>query len=146
MSYRHIIGKCKDGFIVYEEGLFTGLMDSEGNVVISTERHYRSVGDFVNGVAIVYHYDRKPDEGGWGLVDEQGVEICECKYWHIQLLAGSLYKVQVTPGGKENLMWNDGKLVFEESYGSLFGYRHGYIIACNTLRKTKTTPTRYLYG
>ena len=146
MSDRHIIGKREDGFIVYEEGLFAGLMDNEGNVVISTEKHYRFIGDFVNGVAIVYHYDRKPDEGGWGLVNEQGVEICECKYWHIQLLAGSLYKVQVTPGGKENLMWNDGKLIFEESYGSLFGYRHGYIIACNTIRKTKTTPTRYLHG
>lgn len=146
MSDRHIIGKREDGFIIYEEGLFAGLMDNEGNVVISTERHYRSIGNFNNGVAIVYHYDRKPDEGGWGLVDEQGDEVCECKYWYIKLLAGTLYQVQVTPGGKENLMWNNGKLIFEESYGSLFGYRHGYIIACNTIRKTKTTPTRYLHG
>lgn len=146
MSDRHIIGPRDDGFIVYEEGLFIGLMDNEGNVVISTERHYRSIGDFMNGVAIVFHYDRKPNEGGWGLVNEQGDEVCDCKYWHIKLLAGSLYLVQVTPGGKENLMWNDGKLIFKESYGSLFGYRHGYIIACNTIRKTKSTPTRYLHG
>ena len=67
MSDRHIIGKREDGFIIYEEGLFAGLMDNEGNVVISTERHYRSIGNFNNGVAIVYHYDRKPDEGGGGL-------------------------------------------------------------------------------
>ena len=146
MSDYHIIGPREDGYIVYEEGLFMGLMDNERNVVISTERHYRSIYNFSNGVAIVYYYDRKPDEGGWGLVDEQGNEVCECKYWYIELLAGSLYRVQVTPGGKKNLMWNDGKLIFKESYGSLYGYRHGYIIASNTIRKTKTTPTRYLKG
>ena len=146
MSDHHIIGPRDDGYILYEEGLYSGVMDTEGNIVVSTEKHYRTIYDFVNGVAIVYHYDRKPDEGGWGLVNEQGNEVCTCKYWYIKLLAGSLYLVQVTPGGKENLMWNDGKIIFKESYGSLYGYRNGYIIACNTIRKTKTTPTRYLKG
>lgn len=148
MSDRYITGPREDGFIGYEEGLYMGLMDNEGNVIISTERHYRNIYNFDGGVAIAYLYDgdRKPNEGGWGLIDEQGRELCEFKYWYIELLAGTLYKVQVTPGGKENLMWNDGRVVFEESYGVLFGYRHGYIIACNTIRKTKTTPTRYLHG
>ena len=146
MSDYHIIGPREDGYIVYEEGLFMGLMDNEGNIVISTDKHYRSIDVFINGVAIVYYYDHKPEEGGWGMIDIQGNEVCECKYWYIELLAGSLYRVQVTPGGKENLMWNGGKLIFKESYGSLYGYRHGYIIASNTMRKTKTTPTRYLKG
>lgn len=101
MSDHHIIGPRDDGYILYEEGLYSGVMDTEGNIVVSTEKHYRTIYDFVNGVAIVYHYDRKPDEGGWGLVDEQGNEVCACKYWYIKLLAGSLYLVQVTPGAKK---------------------------------------------
>ena len=146
MSDYRIIGPREDGYIAYEEGYYMGIMDKEHNVIISTEKHYRSIDVFMNGVAIVFYYDHKLEEGGWGMIDIQGNVVCECKYWYIKLLAGSLYLVQVTPGGKENLMWSDGKMVFKESYGSLYGYRNGYIIACNTIRKTKTTPTRYLKG
>lgn len=146
MSERHIIGPREDGYIVFEEGLYMGLMDNEGNVAISPDKHFRSIGDFIDGVAIAFGHLEKPEGGRWGLIDEQGNEITEFCYWYIEHMGGNLYKAQVTAGGKENLMWKDGKLIFKESYGSLFGYRHGYIIASNTIRKTKTTPTRYLYG
>lgn len=138
-----------DGYMGFMEGLFMGLMDEEGNVVISPEQGYRSIGVFIDGVAIGFRLDHKPNEGGWGLLNEKGEKITEFKYWYIELFAGrNLYLVSVTPGLRKNLMWNDGTLVFNTSFQSIYPrrYRNGYVVVSNTIRKTKTTPTRYSQG
>ena len=138
-----------DGYIAFMDGLYEGLMDNEGNVVISPSLGYRDIKEFVNGVAIGFRLDHKTDEGGWGLLNEQGEKVTEFKYWYIESFAGSnLYLVYVTPGLRKNLMWNDGTLVFGESYQDIYksSYRNGYVIAGNTIPKTKTMPTRYPKG
>ena len=78
MSDYRIIGPREDGYIAYEEGYYMGIMDKEHNVIISTEKHYRSIDVFMNGVAIVFYYDHKLEEGGWGMIDIQGNVVCEC--------------------------------------------------------------------
>lgn len=149
MSDREIIGQRPDGYIAFMEDLHEGLMDNEGHNIISPELGYRSISDFIDGVAIGFRLDHKPNEGGWGLLNEKGEKITEFKYWYIEPFAGrNLYLVSITPGLRKNLMWNDGTLVFKENYQDFYkkSYRNGYVIASNTVRKTKTTPTRYLKG
>ena len=78
-------GQRPDGYTSFMEGLYEGLMDDKGNVVISPKRGYRSIGDFIDGVAIGFRLNHKPKEGGWGLLNEKGEKITEFKYWFIEL-------------------------------------------------------------
>lgn len=149
MSAREAIVQRPDGYASFMEGLYEGLMDDKGNVVISPTLGYREIKEFIDGVAIGFRLDHKPDEGGWGLLNEKGEKITEFRYWFIQLFAGrNLYIVDVTPGLRKNLMWNDGTLVFSNSFQTIYprSYRNGYVVVGNTIRKTKTTPTRYPKG
>ena len=103
MLERKIIGTRLDGYIAFMDGLYEGLMDNEGKIVISSDLGYREIKEFVDGVAIGFSLDHKPDEGGWGLLDEQGNKITEFKYWYIEPFAGhNLYCVYVTPGLRKN--------------------------------------------
>ena len=138
-----------DGYIAFMDGLYEGLMDNEGNVVISPSLGYRTIKEFVDGVAIGFRFDHKTNEGGWGLLNEQGEKVTEFKYWYIEPFAGrNLYLVDVTPALRKNLMWNDGTLVFGDSYQVIYksSYRNGYVIVGDTIPKTKMTPTRYPKG
>ncbi|MBR1549754.1 MAG: WG repeat-containing protein [Bacteroidales bacterium] len=124
-------------------------MDNEGNVVISPALGYREIYEFVDGVAIGFRLDHKPDEGGWGLLNERGEKITDFKYWHIErFVERNLYIACVTPGLRKNLMRNDGTLVFKESYQDIYknSYKGGYVIASNTIRKTSAAPNRYPKG
>lgn len=135
-----------DGYIPFQEGLNEGLKDEEGNIVISPDLGYRTIGLFDDGVAIGFRLDHKEYEGGWGLLDERGNKLTEFKYWFVERFAADLFLVYVTPGLKKNVMRRDGKLIFAENYDRIYGYKCGYMIAGNTIRKTKTTPTRYPEG
>lgn len=138
-----------DGYIAFMEGRYEGLMDNEGNVVISPSLGYRTIKEFVDGVAIGFRLDHRTNEGGWGLLNVQGEKVTEFKYWYIEPFAGHyLYLVDVTPSRRKNLMWNDGTLVFAENFHTIFknSYRNGYVIVSNTIPKTKTTPTPYPKG
>ena len=149
MYDREAIGQRPDGYTSFMEGLYEGLMDDNGNLVISPTLGYREIKEFIDGVAIGFRIDHKPDEGGWGLLNEKGEKITEFCYWFIELFAGrNLYIVNVTPGLRKNLMWNDGTLVFSNSFQTIYprSYRNGYVVVGNTIRKTKTTPTRYPKG
>ncbi|MBR3959066.1 MAG: WG repeat-containing protein [Bacteroidales bacterium] len=146
MPDNQIIGLRSDGYISFMDGLYEGLRDVGGQVIISPGRHFRSIGEFVDGVAIVYYYDHEPQLGAWGLIDQQGNAITEFRYWFIEPFAKGLYRVSVTPGLRKNLMRTDGTFVFDKDFQNIYGYRHGYVIASNTIRRTKSTPTRYPKG
>lgn len=118
---------------------------ADGKIIASTSLK-QSIYDFVDGVAIRFNANHKPDEGGWGLVDEQEHELTGFKYWFIQRLDYDLYLVDVTPGLKKNVIRSDGKLIFAENFDSFYEYKNGYLIVGNTIRKTDDHPTRYLKG
>lgn len=149
MPDRETLAQRPDGYTSFMEGMYEGLMDDKGNVVISPALGYREIECFIDGVAIGFRLDHKPNEGGWGLLNEKGEKITAFKYWYIELFVGrNLYCVSVTPGLRKNLMWNDGTLVFDTNFQSIYPhrYRNGYVVVGNTIRKTKTTPTRYPKG
>ena len=97
MSERHIIGPREDGYIVFEEGLYMGLMDNEGNVAISPDKHFRSIGDFIDGVAIAFGHLEKPEGGRWGLIDERGNEITDVERWQIDFQRIIRFTIWLSP-------------------------------------------------
>ena len=85
-------------------------------------------------------------DGRWALVDAEGNALTEYKYWFVEPCGEGYFRAQVTGGSKYNLLRPDGTEIFRESFSFITEVHGGYVTFWNTKRKTKTTPTQYLYG
>ncbi|MEG2282510.1 MAG: WG repeat-containing protein, partial [Rikenellaceae bacterium] len=125
-------------YTLIEEGRWAGTMDKDGNIHISPDMQYRSINDFVNGIAVAYQNEK------WGLIDTEGNHISAFKYNYIQPNGEGYYRAEI--GAKKNLLRSDGTEVLSVWVNDVYKVENGFFQIGITQRKTKTTPTRYLYG
>lgn len=118
-----------------------GLKDRTGRWVVHPDLGFRSFSDYDDGLMVAF---KSHDDGyGWTLIDYHGNVISD-RYNYIQSNGEGFFRVE--KGAKQNVMRRDGSLVLKEwphRVGRIF---NGYFVIGKTLRKTKTTPTRYLHG
>lgn len=118
-----------------------GLRDRSGRWVISPELGYKSFNHYDDGLMVAY---RVANDGlGWILVDYHGEGVSD-RYNYIEPAGEGYYMVE--KGARHNIMRRDGSLVLKEwphRVGKVCG---GYFQIENTIRKTKTTSTRYVAG
>lgn len=118
-----------------------GLRDRTGRWIVSPEQGYKSFNHYDDGLMIAY---RSEDDGfGWVLVDYHGNCISD-RYNYIEPAGEGFYMVE--KGTRHNIMRRDGSLVLKEWPHRIWKVRNGYFQIENTIRKTKTTPTRYVAG
>ena len=118
------------------------IINKSGNVLIPSAMQYRSIGEFHKGIAIASH--STAEDSKWVLIDEQGRCISNINYQYIQYWSDGYYLVE--RGSKKNLINKKGELVLNEWFNDIYEIHHGFFIFGNTIRKTKTTPTRYVRG
>lgn len=82
---------------------------------------------------------------GWALVDKDGRPLTEYKYGYVEPAGEGFFRAMPT-GSKYVLLWPDGTEVTNEYYHHISNVEDGYFVVSNTVRKTKTTPTKYLCG
>lgn len=118
-----------------------GLRDRTGRWIVSPEQGYKSFNHYDDGLMIAY----RPEEDGYGwvLVDYHGNCISD-RYNYIEPAGEGFYMVE--KGARHNIMRRDGSLVLKEWPHRVWKVRNGYFQIGNTIRKTKTTPTRYVAG
>lgn len=118
-----------------------GLRDRTGRWIVSPEQGYKSFNHYDDGLMIAY---RSEDDGfGWVLIDYHGNCISD-RYNYIEPAGEGFYMVE--KGTRHNIMRRDGSLVLKEWPHRVWKVRNGYFQIENTIRKTKTTPTRYVAG
>lgn len=118
-----------------------GLRDRSGRWVISPELGYKSFNHYDDGLMIAY---RVANDGlGWVLVDYHGESVSD-RYNYIEPAGEGYYMVE--KGARHNIMRRDGSLVLKEWPYRVGKVRGGYFQIENTIRKTKTTSTRYIAG
>lgn len=118
-----------------------GLRDRTRRWIISPDQGYKSFNHYDDGLMIAY---RSADDGfGWVLVDYHGNCISD-RYNYIEPAGEGFYMVE--KGSRHNIMRRDGSLVLKEWPQRVWKVRNGYFQIEKTIRKTKTTPTRYVAG
>lgn len=118
-----------------------GLRDRTGRWIVSPKHGYKSFNHYDDGLMIAY---RSEDDGyGWVLVDYHGNCISD-RYNYIEPAGEGFYMVE--KGTRHNIMRRDGSLVLKEWPHRVWKVSNGYFQIENTIRKTKTTPTRYVAG
>lgn len=118
-----------------------GLRDRSGRWVITPEMGFQSFSDYDDGLMVAYR--RTDNGGGFILVDYHGNCISDV-YGYIKPANEGYYIVD--KGARQNIMRRDGSLVLKDWPHHAGKVRDGYFHISNTIRKTKTTPTRYIYG
>lgn len=120
---------------------YVGLRDRTGRWIVSPKLGYKSFNHYDDGLMIAY---RSNEDGfGWVLVDYHGNCISD-RYNYIEPAGEGFYMVE--KGTRHNIMRRDGSLVLKEWPHRVWKVRNGYFQIENTIRKTKTTPTRYVAG
>lgn len=118
-----------------------GLRDRIGRWVISPDCGYKTFLNYDDGLIIAF---KSADDGlGWVLVDYHGNCISE-RYNYIEPAGEGYYMVE--KGSRHNIMRRDGSIVLREWPHRVGKVCNGFFQIGNTIRKTKTTPTRYLAG
>lgn len=80
----------------------------------------------------------------WALVDDNNVPVTPYKYNFIEPWGDGYFKSEI--GAKKNILRPDGTEVLKDGYSSVSKVVNGYFIIERTIRKTATTPTRYMCG
>lgn len=137
------IGTVGD-YTLIEDGYWMGTIDENGKIHISPDLHYRSIDDFVDGVAIACQKIGNEVNLMWGLIDEEGNHISEFKYTFIEEWGEGYYKCEM--GSKRNILRRDGSEVLEVWFNDVYKVQQGLFIIGNTIRKTKDHPTLYPRG
>lgn len=132
-----IVGTAGE-YTLIEEDWCVGTMDKDGNILISSDMQYGSIYDFVDGIAVAYQNEK------WGLIDTHGNHISEFKYNYIEPNGEGYYRAEI--GAKKNLLRRDGTEVLSVWLNNVYKVENGFFQIGITQRKTKTTPTKYLYG
>lgn len=118
-----------------------GLRDRTGRWVVSPEMGFKSFSAYDDGLMIA---NISNDDGyGWVLVDYFG-NIISDRYNYIHPTGEGYFSVE--KGARRNIMRRDGSLVLNEWPHRVGKIRNGYFSIGKTIRKTKTTPTRYIEG
>ena len=87
-----------------------------------------------------------PASSKWRLIDAKGKPLTEDKYWRIEDAGEGYFSVQVTGGSEYNLLRPDGSELLNQTFSLIRNVQNGYFTFYRTHRKTKTTPTKWLYG
>lgn len=119
-----------------------GLIDNNRKLVISPEMGYESFIDYHDGLLIA----NKPTENGpgWMVIDYMGNPITPEGYSFIRYAEEGYYDVE--KGARHNILRRDGSFVLKEWPHRVSKVYNGYFTFGTTIRKTKTTPTRYVEG
>lgn len=125
-------------YTLIEDGMWMGTIDKEGKMHILPDMQYRSIYDFVDGIAIAFQNEK------WGLIDTEGNHISEFKYNFVEPAGEGYYKAEI--GAKKNLLRRDGTEVLSVWLNDVYKVENGFFQIGITQRKTKTTPTKYLHG
>lgn len=120
------------------DGYWMGIKDKNGYMLISPAMHYRSIYEFMDGVAVAYQNEK------WGLIDIHGNHISEFKYNFVEPIGEGFYRAEI--GAKKNVLKQDGTEVLSVWFNDVYNVENGFFIIGTTQRKTKTTPTKYLRG
>ena len=83
-------------------------------------------------------------DGLWYLVRGNGHKINDNGYTYIKELGEGYFVAE--RGALRNVLRRDGSEVLSEWFRDVYDIRNGYFMIGVTVNKTKTTPTRYLYG
>lgn len=83
-------------------------------------------------------------DGLWYLVRGNGHKINDNGYTYIKELGEGYFVAE--RGALRNVLRRDGSEVLSEWFRDVYDIRNGYFTIGVTVNKTKTTPTRYLYG
>lgn len=131
-------------YTLIEEGFWCGTIDKDGKMHISPELHYRSIHEFVDGVAIACQRIQENEALKWGLIDTEGNHISEFKYGYVEAWGEGYYKCEI--GNKKNILRRDGTEVLKDWFNDVFKVERGLFVIGNTIRKTKEHPTLYPRG
>ncbi|MDO4949734.1 MAG: WG repeat-containing protein [Bacteroidales bacterium] len=131
-------------FILIEDGFWCGTIDKNGRMRISPDLHYRSIYEFVDGVAIACQSIQKNEALKWGLIDADGNHVSEFKYGFVEAWGEGYYKCEI--GNKKNILRKDGSEVLKNWFNDVYKVERGLFVISNTIRKTKEHPTLYLRG
>lgn len=118
-----------------------GLRHKSGEWLIAPDMGFSSLTHLDGGCIIAHRIER--DGYGAMLIDIHGNLISE-RYNDITPTANDCYIVG--KGAKQNIMRRNGSLVLKEWPHWVSEVREGYFHFSKTVRKTKTTPTRYMVG
>lgn len=126
----------------YRESRCVGLIDNNRKVVVSPDMGYESFIDYHDGLIIA----NKPTKNGpgWMAIDYLGNPISPEGYTFITYAEEGYYDVE--NGSRHNIMRRDGTFILKEWPHRVSKVYNGYFTFGNTIRKTKTTPTRYVEG
>lgn len=119
-----------------------GLINKKRDVVLSPDMGYESFIDYHDGLIIA----NKPTKNGpgWMLIDYLGNPITPEGYTFITYAEEDCYKVE--KGSRHNIMRRNGTFVLKEWPHRVSKVYNGYFTFGKTIRKTKSTPTRYVEG
>lgn len=120
-----------------------GLADNNRKIVIDPAMGYQSFIDYHDGLLIA----NKPTKTGpgWMVIDYFGNQISPVgEYTFVTYAEEGYYDIE--KGSRHNIMRRDGTFVLEEWPHRVSSVHNGYFSFGNTIRKTKTTPTRYVDG
>lgn len=119
-----------------------GLVDNNRKLVISPEMGYQSFIDYHDGLIIA----NKPTKTGpgWMVIDYMGNPVTPEGYMFISYAEEGYYDVE--KGCRHNILRRDGSFVLKEWPHRVSKVYNGYFTFGNTIRKTETTPTRYVEG
>lgn len=126
----------------YRKSRCIGLIDNNRKVVISPDMGYEDFIDYHDGLIIAY----KPTKNGpgWMVIDYLGNPISPESYTFINYAEEGYYDVE--NGSRHNIMRRNGTFVLKEWPHRVSKVYNGYFTFGNTIRKTKTTSTRYIEG
>lgn len=118
-----------------------GLKDRNNQWIIKPDMGFKSFKDYNDGLLTA---TKIFDDGyNWVLIDYNG--NCISDRYNFIRPAGEGYYI-VEKGARENILRRDGSIVLAEWPHRVSNIRNGYFHIEKTIRKTKTTPTRYLSG
>ncbi len=110
-------GRFSEGYCTYlimdEEGVRSGVFDTKGNTLIRPSKKTVEIGEFRNGVAVLF------DGDSFGLIDAKGREIVRPKYDEMEMYP---HGFSVNSGIKMGVLDFKGKEIFPMAEG------YGYVV------------------
>ena len=124
-------------YTLIEDGMWMGTIDKEGKMHISPDMQYRSIYDFVDGIAVAFQNEK------WGLIDTEGNHISEFKYNFVEPAGEGYYKAEI--GAKKNLLRRDGTEVLSVWLNDVYKVENGFFQIDITQRKTKSNVIYFIF-
>ena len=97
--------------------------------VFKLEGGYSAVSPFINSLAVVQRADDNRKEL-FGIIDEKGNEIIECKWEHLGN-SSSNFPIRATGNGKSVFFRRDGKQLTKNEWNHASDFKHGVAVVGN---------------